>query len=537
MEFIPPPPTLPPGAYVFAYLRDSGGDGQEKSVRQQEDVIRAFCERYNLVLTRIFADAARSGGSVEKRAQFLAMMDATQAQDPRPAGLLVWNLARFSRDVDDSDYYKSTLRKRGIVIHSLTDQIPAGTFGPVVEKLIDVANQEYRRQNSAAVKRALRDLVRAGYAPGGHLPPKGYLPVKVTTGTKRDGKERTAIRWEVDPEIGPLITLAFQLRAEGKSYSEITKATGGLYRSVNSWLCVFRNRSYLGVGKCGDEEFPTLDDGSPHHPALVDPQTFEAVQALYKLRPRAGLDHPRRIAYPTLLSGLAYCLECGGAMVFHRGSGTKDWPCYICARRDRTKGARECNSRRIGARNVDRVILDYVLETILTPAFVEELLEEARLKLADTESVSRTIEAKREDLRMANQSMQNLLYLVEKFGAGAAEDRYQKRAAEITRLKFEIGELENQQRALDVEVTPEALALVLDEWRTQIAQTRDAGDLAALRALIARFVPRVGMSYDIIRLHLAFSVDNFTQAPSDNITPRGGTAFTGCKVVEISWRI
>src|SRR5512133_2385664 len=99
MEFIAPPPSLPPGAYVFAYLRDSGGDSQEKSVKQQEDVIRAYCEQYHLVLTRIFADVAKSGGSVEKRAQFLEMIDATKKQ-PVPAGLLVWNLARFSRDVD-----------------------------------------------------------------------------------------------------------------------------------------------------------------------------------------------------------------------------------------------------------------------------------------------------------------------------------------------------------------------------------------------------------------------------------------------------
>lgn len=518
-DFIPPPPALRPGSLVFAYLRDSGGDSQEKSVKQQENIIRAYCERHDLILSRIFADVARSGGSVEKRSEFLAMIDVTKSPQECPSGLLLWNLARFSRDVDDSDFYKSTLRKRGVIIHSLTDQIPAGTFGPVVEKLIDVANQEYRRQNSEAVKRALRELVQAGFAPGGRTAPKGYLSVKVTTGLKRDGKERTASKWEVDPVNGPLVTLAFRMRAEGKSYSEITKATGGkLYKAVNSWFSFFDNRSYLGIGKCGADEFPD------HHPALVDPQTFEAVKALHRLHPRAGLDHPRRIAYPTLLSGLAYCLECGNAMVYHRGSGTKIWPCYICGKRDRQKAIRECESRRIGARKVDKIVLDYVLTTILTPEFIQNLLEETRLNLSDTASIDQAIQKKRADIRDASQAMQNLLYLVEKFGAGTAQERYQKREAEIIRLKYEIQELENQRRALNVEISPEALAIVFDEWRSQITQAKDAGDVAALRGLIARFIPRVGMSYNSIRLHLSFSFDNLF-IPSDNLVSRGGTLY------------
>jgi len=516
MEFIPPPASLRPGAHVFAYLRDSGGDGQEKSVKQQEDVIRAYCQRHNLVLARVFADVARSGGSVEKRAEFLAMIDVTKTKEDRPSALLVWNLARFSRDVDDSDFYKSTLRKRGIIIHSLTDQIPTGTFGPVVEKLIDVANAEYRRQNSEAVKRSLRELVQAGFAPGGRVAPKGYISIKVNNGMKRDGRERTASRWEIDPDLAPLVALAFRLRAEGKSYSEITKTTGGrLFKACNSWKSFFSNRSYLGIGKCGDEEFPN------HHPALIDMETFNAVQAYHHTHKRDGLDHPRRIKYPTLLGGLAYCLSCGAAMYFHRGSGTKDWPCYICGKRDRQKALRECQTPRVGARKVDKAVLDYLLETILTPEYITSLLEETRLKLADTANINAAIEQKREALREASQGMQNLLYLVEKFGAGAAEERYKKREAEINRLQYEICQLEEQRSVLNVTITPEALALVLEDWRGQIVKTSEAGDLASLRSLVARFIPRVGLSTDKIRLHLAFSFDNFT--PSNTHSPRGGT--------------
>lgn len=139
-EYNPPPVDLPPGSLVFAYLRDSGGPSQEQSVVQQEREIVAYCQTHGLTLTHIFSDIARSGGKTDGRVQFMAMIDATQNPATRPQGLIVWNFARFSRDVDDSDYYKSLLRKRGVIIHSLTDMIPDGPYARLVEKIIDISN-------------------------------------------------------------------------------------------------------------------------------------------------------------------------------------------------------------------------------------------------------------------------------------------------------------------------------------------------------------------------------------------------------------
>ena len=62
-DHIPPPATLPPGSIVNGYLRDSGGMAQEQSVAQQREVLEEYCNRYGLVLTHVFADEAKSGGS------------------------------------------------------------------------------------------------------------------------------------------------------------------------------------------------------------------------------------------------------------------------------------------------------------------------------------------------------------------------------------------------------------------------------------------------------------------------------------------
>ena len=85
--------------------------------------------------------------------------------------------------------------------------------------------------------------------------------------------------WPRDPILGPLVTLAFELRAEGKSLRDITKATQErLYRDKNSWTTFFRNRSYLGIGKCGSLEI------HEHQPELVSPATFKTVQEIGERR-------------------------------------------------------------------------------------------------------------------------------------------------------------------------------------------------------------------------------------------------------------
>src|SRR5208283_5249120 len=240
MSHISPPTTLPTGSKVWAYLRDSGGESQEQSTVQQRSEIEAYCKEYGLILVQVFEDIARSGGTSNGRIEFLDMIEKSNLPE-HAEGLLVWNYARFARDMDDSAFYRALLRKNGMIVHSLTDPIPVGEFSRVIESLIDYANEEKRHQNSRDVKRALAERVRAGYSSGGK-PPRGYIARQEIIGTKRNGEPRIGSRWIVDPDLGPLATLAFRLRAEGRSLKEITKPTHErLYRDKNSWTTFFRN--------------------------------------------------------------------------------------------------------------------------------------------------------------------------------------------------------------------------------------------------------------------------------------------------------
>ncbi len=116
---------------------------------------------------------ARSGGSTVGREDFNRMLDLYRTPSQRPHGLLLWNYARFARDLDDAIYYKALLRNRQIAVHSLTDPIPEGQYGRIIEFFIDISNEEKRRQTSTDARRGLRDLVlRYGCVSG--VPPIGF---------------------------------------------------------------------------------------------------------------------------------------------------------------------------------------------------------------------------------------------------------------------------------------------------------------------------------------------------------------------------
>ena len=522
MEYIPPPPTLPPGSRVFAYLRDSGGRDQEQSVSQQRADIAAYCKQYGLYLDPeyIFADVARSGGTTKGRDQFEAMLAAAADPQTRPVGLLVWSLSRFSRDVDDSAFYKAFLRRLGVVIHSLIDNIPEGLAGRILESVKDFSNADLLEQMGIQIKRALETNVRNGYAAGGFAP-KGYLAEKVTIGKKRDGTPRIVSRWIPDPDLFPLAVLAWKLRSQGKGYGEITKATEGrLYTNAGCWTTFFANESYLGIGKCGDLKIPD------HHAAAVSLEDWQKVQVLRKEKAARlrGLTHPRRIRYPSLLAGLAVCVHCGAAMVHHhRGAARSKYTYYVCGARDRKHGMKACPAcRQVNGRKADTAILEAFLSRVLTPTFLEELFEETRLQLTDAGTLREELKRKRDNLNEIKQAIHNLLDLAEAFGSGAAKDRLKEREIEKAVLEAEVKSLETRLDNSSVEINPEALQIALAAWVGELAGIQAAGDVAALRAFLARFIRKIELGYNQAKIYYTFPLDGiFPNSPIRLALPRG----------------
>jgi hypothetical protein len=114
---------------------------------------------------------------------------------------------------------------------------------------------------------------------------------------------------------------------------------GKVYSIKNSWTSHFENKSYLGIGKAGDEEIPD------HHTPLITHEIWDAVQKIQaEKRPgHGGMLHYRRTKNPSLLSGLSFCIHCGAAMVVH---AEKDYRSYACGKRERQRGYKDCQNAR-----------------------------------------------------------------------------------------------------------------------------------------------------------------------------------------------
>ncbi len=115
---------FPSGSQVAAYLRDSGGDDQELSIEQQETSLVDWVQNNGYILTQTFKDTA-SGSSTTGRTEFQEMIHHFR-NGASEAGIVVWKFNRFARSLDDAQFYRADLRRRGYEVHSLNDNLPPG---------------------------------------------------------------------------------------------------------------------------------------------------------------------------------------------------------------------------------------------------------------------------------------------------------------------------------------------------------------------------------------------------------------------------
>lgn len=377
MPFTTPlPDEIPPGSIVDCYLRDSGGPRQEASTAQQTQEIKDYCKKYGLIFRTAYIDAARTGKTTASRESFLRMMAHYETPTNRPVALLLWNYARFARNMEDAQYYKIIIRKQyKVAIHSISDPVPKGKYERLIELSIDISNEEKVEQVARDASRGLHDLVRNhGCVPG--VPPTGFVRKPVNIGVHRDNSKRIAHRWEPNPDYAMRIQSAFVMRAEGKTLSQIQKTTK-LFGSINSYKTFFTNKIYIGILEFGELVIP--DYCKP----MIDRKTWDAVQRIVERNAAhrnltQSQHHPTRHIDTYLLSGIAICTRCGSVLVgMTSGQRTgKYYYRYACAK---AKRGSDCDLTAIPARPIENKVIETIGHFLEDPNNLEQLFEHQRL--------------------------------------------------------------------------------------------------------------------------------------------------------------
>lgn len=525
---------LPPGSTVDAYLRDSGHADQERSVAQQREAVIDYCKEHQLVLRHIYMDV-RQGSDAERRDELNRMLEALYEEfapvhnlrkrkekaERKPFGLLMWKSSRIARDATQAALIKADLRIRGITIVSLTAGAETGdaALDMVIESVQQLQDQRYIDQLSEDSRRGLAQLVGLrdtdhqfrnhnpnwptkdgrylGIMPG--VAPTGFTKETITVGMNRRGELRTAQRLVPDPVKGPLVRLAWEMRRNGLSISEIHDKTR-LYNNVAGYSRMFQNRIYAG----------DLDYGGQRYEGFVEPiipaEWFDEEQARRQQRAlmRDGQSahaeyHPRRVASRHLLSGVIRCGTIDGVehpMHGHiipasKGKNRRgEWPHYVCSVRDNSGGVR-CRMPAVSARAIDKAVLDCLKEKVLTvekykPLAVDlakELVSHAdgaKVRLTDVE----------ERIKQTERAIEHLNNALEDGGSvSSVLKRIRKREAELTELQAEAVALRLEVAQLSVVHLPTDAQI--GDWLASIRAALDSDDIALVRQAVKMLAPKV----------------------------------------------
>ena len=304
-----------------AYIRVSDERQDEYSPDSQLKKVREYAAREGYVIPDdyVFYDDGISGKSVKKRDDFNRMISIASEKTHPFDAIFVWKFSRFARNQEESIAFKNYLKKRGVTVVSVSEPIPEGEFGSLIERIIEWMDEFYLKNLGTEVHRGMEEKASRGepVVP----PPYGYV--------MREGNY-------YPDESGPadIVREVFERYAAGEKQRSLAMDLGdrGLRskygkRPDNRFIeYMLTNSTYTGkirYAPDGSRAFSNrkLDnenivevDGK--HEPIISKELWEKVQKIYADQKAKYTKYARRdqpIQY--MLKGLVRCSNCGGTLI------------------------------------------------------------------------------------------------------------------------------------------------------------------------------------------------------------------------------
>ena len=304
-----------------AYVRVSDERQDEYSPDSQLKKIREYAEKDGYIIPDeyVFYDDGISGKSTKKRGDFNRMIAIAKEKEHPFDRIYVWKFSRFARNQEESMVYKNLLRKIGVSVVSVSEPIPEGHFGTLIERIIEWMDEFYLINLGVEVTRGMEEKVSRGEpvvpAPFGYINGENtYLP---------------------DEESGaaPIIKEIFERYANGEKQREIAISLG--QRGVrtkqgnmpeNRWIdYILWNPCYIGKIRWTPDgekavskrdytnEKIQISDGNWQ--PLISMELWEKVQDMLLTQKKKYPKYAKRQQpIPYMLKGLVRCSACGGTL-------------------------------------------------------------------------------------------------------------------------------------------------------------------------------------------------------------------------------
>ena len=147
-----------------AYIRVSDERQDEYSPDSQLKIVREHAARDGVTIPDeyVFYDDGISGRNVKKRNDFNRMIAMAKEKSHPFEIIYVWKFSRFARNQEQSILYKNLLLRHSVSVISVSEPIPDGPFGTLIERIIEWMDEFYSINLSAEVKRGMTEKVSRG---------------------------------------------------------------------------------------------------------------------------------------------------------------------------------------------------------------------------------------------------------------------------------------------------------------------------------------------------------------------------------------
>ncbi len=513
---------------VCAYCRVSTDkDDQRNSFEAQKRYFeREFSRNDNWIDCGIYADEGLSGTSVEKREEFLKMLD--KARRGEIDLIITKEVSRFSRNLKDTVNIVDELIEKGVFIIFLADSI--NTENPKdrerLNQLALYAEQESRR-TSERVKWGQFQQMERGVV-FGRKRMYGYNIKRNEAGEQY---------FEIIEDEAKVIRMIFQWYADGDGTHIIARRLQNMgIKSTysNDWsntiiLRLLKNEKMVGdllQGKTftpnplthkkkynrGESESVYITD---HHPeaAIIDRELWNKVQK--RLEENTTSDeikakHNNRY----WLSGKVFCGICGSRYVSFQKKQQftpyKAWVCFANHQRGAKKTITNdlgevieigCNGKRVNERILTTALYDIMSELLRnSKKQMCKNIEEDIKKLNNNGNNTRAIHKAEEEIKKLK-SRRSVLYDDRADGTISKEDYKEKNAEYLKEIQF----FEEKIKKLKLTDDKKEQIRLLQEMKQQIEFYATLKDDELNEELFARVTKKIIVHPEqVLEFHLSF---------------------------------
>lgn len=408
------------------YARYSSHNQKELSIEGQVRECMSYADKKKYTVIEKYVDRAMSA-KTDARPEFQRMIKDSAKHQFNV--VLCYKLNRFSRDRYDSAVYKALLKKNGVRLVYVQENIPQGPEGIILESVMEGMAEYYSAELAQNVNRGMYDTAMKCQSVGGHI----------SFGYAIDADKK----YQIDESAAPIVRRIFAMWNEGARMRDIldyvnalgVKTAMGKPFSNSTIASIINNRRYTGVYIWRDVEIP---GGIPR---MISDEAFHIAQN----RAESGRRRHRsgRPDIPYDLTTKLFCGICGAAMVGESGKSSSNgekYCYYTCISRKRDH---ECEKKNVRKDWIEKNVVELTRLHVLRPEIINKIID-AILKLEEQEKEQGLIASLRVQEKEVNTSINNIMKAIEQ---GAYSPTLQKR----------LDELEHQREDLQMSISRESL--------------------------------------------------------------------------------